>query len=113
MGNRTDKKRQIVRTERGKHLRLISNKSNSEEEGGDNDAGGSGEGSSANEHEVSSFEVVPAVDSPDILSIASLEEPISVIGLEEGESELSALEVTSIGSPSPESISGFLKFDIC
>ena len=113
MGNRTDKKRQIVRTERGKHLRLISNKSNSEEEGGDNDAGGSGEGSSANEHEVSSLEVFPAVHSPDILSIASFEVPISVIGLEEGESELSASVVTSIGSPCLESISGFLKVDIC
>jgi hypothetical protein len=113
VGNRTDKKRQIVRTERGKHLRLISNKSNSEEEGGDNHAGGSGEGGSADELEVSSSDVSVGGHSPDILSIASFEVEISVIGLEEGESELSALEVTSIGSPSPESISGFLKFDIC
>jgi hypothetical protein len=102
--------------ERGKHLRLISNKSNSEEEGGDNNAGGSGEGGSANEFERSSFDVSfdvsdGAKGSPDILSIASFEVEI-IVGLEEFESELSALEVTSIGSPSLESISSVFKFDI-
>jgi hypothetical protein len=93
------------------------NQSNSEEEGGDNHAGGSSEGSSANELELSSFDVSGgssdgAFGSPDILSIASFEVEISVIGLEEGESELSASVGTSIGSPRIKSIHSFFKDDI-
>jgi hypothetical protein len=92
-------------------------KSNSEEEGGDNDAGGSGEGGSAFEFEISSFDVAidgseGAKGSPDILNITSFEVEISVTGLEEGESELSASVVTSIGSPCAESILSDFKGDI-